>query len=160
MFLYNLLGVLMISLLPCKSCEQTFQNVPVLFRHIKVYHVSDTYSCIFNDCHKHFNFISALQNHALKCNRADPGIKSKLQKCVKIKEENVRLNEPETEIFKIISKLYANPSMTNTTIDEFVKNIMTMSEKVSEYHQKQLKKSIPVEYHHKIDEVFSKKFFF
>lgn len=82
MILYNFLCVLMISLLTCKPtvCEQTFKNIPVLIRHLKINHPSYNYACVFSDCQKSFDSIPALQNHALHCDKADLFTKRTYQK--------------------------------------------------------------------------------
>lgn len=78
----------------------------------------------------------------------------------KNKVPRFKLNTPqEEEFFKIISNLYANSSMTNSSVDGVVKNIMHMSSKISEYHKNELKKIIPAEFHSQIDKIFQKDFF-
>lgn len=96
MIVYNLLCVLMVGLLTCKStsCEQTFKNIPVLLRHIKFHHPSESYSCVFSGCNKTLNSVPALQNHSLQCDKADSFTKSTYQKCLKKKTDRHSTSKP------------------------------------------------------------------
>lgn len=151
----------------CSSCKKQFQSILVLLRHIKVIHTLSEYKCVYPNCSEICPSIIELQRHALQCNLSDSCIKSNNEKltnkknnaCKSTASDSKNLSPQEIELFSIISKLYADPTINNNSVDDIVSNIKRMSSTISDYHKKEIKKVIPIAYHKKIDDVFKENFF-
>lgn len=156
-----------VKMFQCNSCQKLFQSLLVLLRHIRVMHILSEYKCVYENCSQICSSIVELQRHALQCNLSDSKtksnneklIKNKIDACKSIEVNSTNLSPQEIELFNILSKLYADPTINNTSVDDIVVNIQRMSTTISEYHKNELKKIIPIAYHKKIDDLFKKDFF-